>query len=52
SPEMLLSCHFIDSVLQKPAFRAHCLSVFIDDAHCVSHWGDSFCKQYRRIGII
>ncbi|KAJ7916403.1 P-loop containing nucleoside triphosphate hydrolase protein [Mycena leptocephala] len=52
SPEMLLSRRFIDNVLRKPAFGARCLSVFIDEAHCVSHWGDSFRKQYGRIGII
>ncbi|KAF7373985.1 ATP-dependent DNA helicase Q-like 3 [Mycena sanguinolenta] len=52
SPEMLLSRRFIDNVLRKPEFGARCLSVFIDEAHCVSHWGASFRKQYGRIGII
>ncbi|KAF8968227.1 P-loop containing nucleoside triphosphate hydrolase protein [Flammula alnicola] len=52
SPEMLLSCRFIDGVLRKPAFGSRCLSVFIDEAHCVSHWGTSFHKQYGSIGNI
>lgn len=52
SPEMLLSRRFIDGVLRKPEFGVRCLSVFIDEAHCVSHWGASFRKQYGSIGII
>ncbi|KAJ7643852.1 P-loop containing nucleoside triphosphate hydrolase protein [Roridomyces roridus] len=52
SPEMLLSRRFVEGVLRKPAFGARCLSVFIDEAHCVSHWGASFRKKYASIGII
>ncbi|KAJ7487291.1 P-loop containing nucleoside triphosphate hydrolase protein, partial [Mycena galericulata] len=52
SPEMLLTRRFIDGVLRKPEFGRRCLSVFIDEAHCVSHWGDSFRKKYGSIGII
>ncbi|KAF8205370.1 P-loop containing nucleoside triphosphate hydrolase protein [Mycena galopus ATCC 62051] len=52
SPEMLLSHRFIEGVLCKPAFRSQCLSVFIDEVHCISHWGASFCKKYATIGLI
>ncbi|KAJ7679243.1 P-loop containing nucleoside triphosphate hydrolase protein [Mycena polygramma] len=52
SPEMLLSRRFIDGVLRKSEFGTRCLSVFIDEAHCVSIWGDSFRKKYASIGII
>ncbi|KAJ6619270.1 P-loop containing nucleoside triphosphate hydrolase protein [Mycena sp. CBHHK59/15] len=52
SPEMLLSRRFIERVLRKSEFGACCLSVFIDQAHCISHWGDSFRKKYASIGII
>ncbi|KAJ7859747.1 hypothetical protein B0H13DRAFT_1901338 [Mycena leptocephala] len=49
---MLLSRRFIDGVLRKFEFGVRCLSVFIDEAHCISHWGDSVRKKYASIGII
>lgn len=49
---MLLSRKFIDGVLRKPEFGSRCLSVFIDEAHCISHWGASFRKAYSSIGIV
>ncbi len=52
SPEMLLSRRFIDNVLRRPEFGARCLSIFIDEAHCISHWGESFRKKYSSIGIV
>ncbi|KAJ7082951.1 P-loop containing nucleoside triphosphate hydrolase protein, partial [Mycena belliarum] len=52
SPEMLLSRRFVDGVLRKSAFGSRCLSVFVDEAHCISHWGASFRKKYASIGII
>jgi superfamily II DNA helicase RecQ len=52
SPEMVLSRRFVDGVLRKSEFGSRCLSVFIDEAHCISHWGASFRKKYASIGII
>ncbi|KAJ7915110.1 P-loop containing nucleoside triphosphate hydrolase protein [Mycena leptocephala] len=49
---MLLSRRFIDGVLRKFEFGVRCLSVSIDEAHCISHWGDSVLKKYASIGII
>ncbi|KAF8973654.1 P-loop containing nucleoside triphosphate hydrolase protein [Flammula alnicola] len=52
SPEMLLSRKFSDGVLRRPEFGPRCLSIFIDEAHCISHWGASFRKAYSSIGIV
>lgn len=49
---MLFSRRFIDGVLRKPEFGPRCLSYFIDEAHCISHWGASFRKAYSTIGIV
>lgn len=52
SPEMLLSTRFIERVIRKPAFRSRVYSIFVDEAHCISHWGADFRKQYGRIGTV
>jgi superfamily II DNA helicase RecQ len=50
SPEMMLSKSFIENVLKKPEIGPRILSVIVDEAHVVSHWGSEFRKQYGTLG--
>jgi superfamily II DNA helicase RecQ len=52
SPEMLLSNRFVREVLQNKVFHKHVLSVVVDEAHVVSHWGSGFRKKYGMLGSI
>ncbi len=49
---MALSQRFITLVLKAPEFLCRVLSVVIDEAHVVSHWGAQFRKAYGRIGML
>ncbi|KAH7907966.1 P-loop containing nucleoside triphosphate hydrolase protein [Hygrophoropsis aurantiaca] len=52
SPEMLLSKRFVKDVLQNTEFGRKVLSVIIDEAHVVSHWGSAFRKKYGELGKV
>jgi superfamily II DNA helicase RecQ len=52
SPEMALSRRFIRTVLRSAEFGRRVLSIVVDEAHVVSHWGASFRKKYGTLGII
>lgn len=49
---MMQSRRFVEGVLRKGEFGSRCLSVFVDEAHCCSHWGADFRKKYGSIGIV
>ena len=52
SPELILSKHFIKNVLRNPEMMPHILSIVVDEAHVVSHWGSGFRKKYGSLGIL
>ncbi|KAF8869269.1 P-loop containing nucleoside triphosphate hydrolase protein [Infundibulicybe gibba] len=52
SLEMLLSKKFISKVLRNTEMANQILSVVIDEAHVISHWGSGFRKKYGSLGIL
>ncbi|KLO06253.1 P-loop containing nucleoside triphosphate hydrolase protein, partial [Schizopora paradoxa] len=52
SPEMLLTEKFTEGVLKNKDFAKRVYSVFVDEAHCISHWGAKFRKVYGRLGAV
>ena len=48
---MLSKC-FVKNVLRNPEMRSRVLSVVVDEAHVVSHWGSGFQKKYGTLGIV
>jgi hypothetical protein len=52
SPEMMLTRRFLKEVLQNAGFSKRVISVVIDEAHVVSHWGKSFRKKYAEISLV
>lgn len=52
SPELILSKRFVKSVLRNSEIFPRILSIVIDEAHVVSHWGSDFRKKYGSLGIL
>lgn len=52
SPEMMLSKKFIRNVIRNKELAHRVLSVVVDEAHVVSHWGSGFRKRYASLGIL
>lgn len=49
---MLQSRTFVKRILRQSSFMEHILSMFIDEAHCIVHWGAGFRKKYGTLGKI
>jgi superfamily II DNA helicase RecQ len=49
---MMLSKRFINNVLRNKEMSCQILSIVIDEAHVVSHWGSEFRKKYGTLGIL
>ena len=49
---MMLSKRFINNVLRNEELSRRILSIVIDEAHVVSHWGSDFRKKYGTLGIL
>ncbi|KAF8867590.1 P-loop containing nucleoside triphosphate hydrolase protein, partial [Infundibulicybe gibba] len=52
SPEMLLSKKFVNGVLRNSEMANRILSVVVDEAHVISHWGSGFRKKYGSLGVL
>ena len=48
----MLSKRFVTNVLRNSEMRERILSVVVDKAHVVSHWGSGFRKKYGTLGIL
>jgi superfamily II DNA helicase RecQ len=50
SLEMCLDHPEFSKLLRDAKFTKNVLSIIVDEAHCVSQWGESFRKKYAELG--
>lgn len=39
-------------ILSDPKISTHLAAVIVDEAHCISQWGDKFREDYSRLGTL
>ncbi|EMD36365.1 hypothetical protein CERSUDRAFT_36148, partial [Gelatoporia subvermispora B] len=49
SPEMCLKHEQFSKLMRTPAFMKNVAAIVIDEAHCISQWGETFRKDYRQL---
>ncbi|TFY78202.1 hypothetical protein EWM64_g5807 [Hericium alpestre] len=52
SPDMCLEHDHFHSLLNAPAFARKVCSFIIDEAHCITQWGNKFREVYLRLGTL
>ena len=50
SPEMCLEHPKFSKLMRTPKFTQDILAFVVDEAHCISQWGDLFRKKYADLG--